>query len=163
MVEKSLSNVCKGKSPAEICNLRIADIACGSGVYLEEAFQYLQAYCVEWYLTNEPDHLIEIGNGKYKLPLDEKQQILCSCIFGIDIDIHAVEVAKFSLLIKLIENETEPSVRDTTPILPELVVTFFMVTLWLVTKSLRVSVTQQIQLFHWFRMIGTKCRLMALM
>ena len=35
---------------------------------------------------------------------------------GIDIDIHAVEVAKFSLLIKLIENETEPSVRDTTPI-----------------------------------------------
>lgn len=120
MVEKSLSNVCKGKSPAEICNLRIADIACGSGVYLEEAFQYLQAYCVEWYLANEKDHLIEIGNGKYKLPLDEKKQILCSCIFGIDIDIHAVEVAKFSLLIKLIENETEPSVRDTTPILPEL-------------------------------------------
>ena len=120
MVEKSLSNVCKGKSPAEICNLRIADIACGSGVYLEEAFQYLQAYCVEWYLANEQDHLIEIGNGKYKLPLDEKKQILCSCIFGIDIDIHAVEVAKFSLLIKLIENETEPSVRDTTPILPEL-------------------------------------------
>ena len=35
MVEKSLSNVCKGKSPEEICNLRIADIACGSGVYLE--------------------------------------------------------------------------------------------------------------------------------
>lgn len=120
MVEKSLSNVCKGKTPAEICNLRIADIACGSGVYLEEAFQYLQAYCVEWYLANEKDHLIEIGNGKYKLPLDEKKQILCSCIFGIDIDIHAVEVAKFSLLIKLIENETEPSVRDTTPILPEL-------------------------------------------
>lgn len=120
MVEKSLSNVCKGKSPEEICNLRIADIACGSGVYLEEAFQYLQAYCVEWYLANEKDHLIEIGNGKYKLPLDEKKQILCSCIFGIDIDIHAVEVAKFSLLIKLIENETEPSVRDTTPILPEL-------------------------------------------
>ena len=120
MVEKSLSNVCKGKSPEEICNLRIADIACCSGVYLEEAFQYLQAYCVEWYLANEKDHLIEIGNGKYKLPLDEKKQILCSCIFGIDIDIHAVEVAKFSLLIKLIENETEPSVRDTTPILPEL-------------------------------------------
>lgn len=120
MVEKSLSNVCKGKSPKEICNLRIADIACGSGVFLEEAFQYLQAYCVEWYLANEKDHLIEIGNGKYKLPLDEKKQILCSCIFGIDIDIHAVEVAKFSLLIKLIENETEPSVRDTTPILPEL-------------------------------------------
>ena len=120
MVEKSLSNVCKGKSPTEICNLRIADIACGSGVYLEEAFQYLQTYCIEWYLENNQEHLIESGNGKYKLPLEEKKQILCCCIFGIDIDVHAVEVAKFSLLIKLIENETEPSVRAITPILPEL-------------------------------------------
>lgn len=120
MVEKSLSNVCKGKSPTEICNLSIADIACGSGVYLEEAFQYLQTYCIEWYLENNQEHLIEIGNGKYKLPLEEKKQILCRCIFGIDIDVHAVEVAKFSLLIKLIENETEPSVRAITPILPEL-------------------------------------------
>ena len=120
MVEKSLSGVCKDKTPDEIYNLHIADIACGSGVYLEEAFQYLQAYCVEWYLANDPNHIIEIGNGKYKLPLDEKKNILCSCIFGIDIDIHAVEVAKFSLLIKLIENETEPSVRATMPILPNL-------------------------------------------
>lgn len=120
MVEKSLSNVCKDKTPIEICNLRIADIACGSGVYLEEAYQYLQTYCIEWYLENNQEHLIEIGNGKYKLPLEEKKQILCCCIFGIDIDVHAVEVAKFSLLIKLIENETEPSVRAITPILPEL-------------------------------------------
>lgn len=120
MIEKSLSNVCKDKTPTEICNLRIADIACGSGVYLEEAFQYLQTYCIEWYLENNQEHLIEIGNGKYKLPLEEKKQILCCCIFGIDIDVHAVEVAKFSLLVKLIENETEPSVRAITPILPEL-------------------------------------------
>ena len=120
MVEKSLSNICKNKTPMEICNLHIADIACGSGVFLEETFEYLQSYCVEWYLANRPEHLIEIGNGKYKLPLEEKKSILCSCIFGIDIDVHAVEVAKFSLLIKLIENETEPSVKSSTPILPDL-------------------------------------------
>ena len=46
--------------------------------------------------------------------------LLCSCIYGIDIDIHAVEVAKFSLLIKLIENETTPSVEEIIPILPNL-------------------------------------------
>ena len=99
----------------------LLDIACGSGIFLEEAFSYLQNYCVQKYLANgEQGHLIEIGNGSYKLPLDEKKRILRSCIYGIDIDIHAVEVAKFSLLIKLIENETAPSVADETPILPDL-------------------------------------------
>lgn len=121
IVEKTLSRACEGKTPAEILNVHIADIACGSGIFLEEAFAYLQNYCVQKYLANgEHEHLLEIGNGSYKLPLDEKKRILCSCIYGIDIDIHAVEVAKFSLLIKLIENETAPSVSDETPILPDL-------------------------------------------
>lgn len=120
MVEKTLSRLCKGKTPDEICKLHIADIACGSGVFLEEVFQYLQSYCVEWYLKNDKSHLIEIDNGGYKLPLEEKKKILCSCIYGVDIDVHAVEVAKFSLLIKLIENETSPSVKTVIPILPDL-------------------------------------------
>ena len=121
IVEKTLSRACEGKTPAEILDVHIADIACGSGIFLEEAFAYLQNYCVQKYLANgEHEHLLEIGNGSYKLPLDEKKRILCSCIYGIDIDIHAVEVAKFSLLIKLIENETAPSVSDETPILPDL-------------------------------------------
>lgn len=121
MVEKTLSKACEGKAPTEILDIHIADIACGSGIFLEEAFSYLQNYCVQKYLANgEQEHLLEIGNGSYKLSLDEKKRILCSCIYGIDIDIHAVEVAKFSLLIKLIENETAPSVADETPILPDL-------------------------------------------
>lgn len=120
MTEKTLQPLCSGKTPQEICNIHIADIACGSGVYLEEAFQYLQSYCVDWYMDNDKTHLIETGNGGYKLPLEEKKEILCSCIYGIDIDIHAVEVAKFSLLVKLIEDETEPSVRAVVPILPDL-------------------------------------------
>lgn len=121
MVEKTLSLACAGKSPDEILNLRIADISCGSGVFLEEAFDFLQNYCVQWYLdAGQRDHLLEIGNGRYKLPLREKKGILCSCIYGIDIDPHAVEVAKFSLLIKLIEDETAPSVSTECPILPDL-------------------------------------------
>lgn len=120
MVEKTLLKLCDNKTPTEIYDLRIADIACGSGIFLEEVFQYIQLYCIEWYLKNDKTHLIEIGNGNYKLPLEEKKQILCSCIYGIDIDVQAVEVAKFSLLIKLIENETAPSVASVTPILPDL-------------------------------------------
>ena len=121
MVEKTLSKLCKGKTPAEIQTLKIADIACGSGIFLEEAFAYLQDYCIQWYLeAGQVNHLVEIGTDLYKLPLEEKKAILCSCIYGIDIDIHAVEVAKFSLLIKLIEDETAPSVAAVTPILPDL-------------------------------------------
>lgn len=115
---KALSRLCDGKAPDEIYGLRIADIACGSGVFLESAFDYLQNHCIEWYMQNNTEHLIEIGNGLFKLPLEEKKKLLCSCIYGIDIDVHAVEVAKFSLLVKLIENETAPSVVDSNPILP---------------------------------------------
>lgn len=121
MVDKTLSRVCIGKSPKEILDISIADIACGSGIFLEEAFAFLQNYCVQWYISHgQIDHLVEIGVDLYKLPLQEKKEILCSCIYGIDIDIHAVEVAKFSLLIKLIEDETAPSVVEVVPILPDL-------------------------------------------
>lgn len=120
MVELTMKRLCAGKTPEEVKKLRIADIACGSGVFLEEAFEYLQTHCISWYLDNQPEHLLELGNGNYKLPLEEKKELLSCCIFGIDIDIHAVEVAKFSLLIKLIEDETAPSVADSNPILPDL-------------------------------------------
>ena len=46
MVDKTLSKVCEGKTPSEILNISVADIACGSGIFLEEAFAYLQDYCV---------------------------------------------------------------------------------------------------------------------
>lgn len=120
MVSKAMADICFGKKPEQLLDLRIADIACGSGIFLEDVYDYLVHYCVEWYLANNPKHLIELSNGRKKLPLEEKKSLLCSCIFGIDIDIHAVEVAKFSLLIKLIEDETAPSVADSTPILPSL-------------------------------------------
>lgn len=120
MVEKALSRVCSGKTPDELLKLRIADISCGSGIYLEEVFSYLESCCIDWYLKNSPVHLFKLRDGVYKLPLEEKKNLLCSCIYGLDIDIHAVEVAKFSLLIKLIENETSPSVLSVNPILPDL-------------------------------------------
>jgi hypothetical protein len=120
MVKNTLDPICKGKSPKDIAELRIADIACGSGVFLEEAYQFIIDYCEKWYLENNPDYLLEMENGKKKLPIVDKREILKKCIYGVDIDIHAVEVSKFSLLLKLLENETEPSVKEVAPILPNL-------------------------------------------
>ncbi|WP_333593974.1 Eco57I restriction-modification methylase domain-containing protein [Anaerospora hongkongensis] len=120
MTAKTLGNLCAGKTPDEIKQLRIADIACGSGIFLEETYNFLIQYCVEWYQAHQPEYLIETSGGMKKLPLEDKKILLSSCIYGIDIDIHAVEVAKFSLLIKLIEDETTPSVEASNPILPNL-------------------------------------------
>ncbi len=138
MVEKTLSYVCDSKTPIELLSLRIADIACGSGIYLEEVFSYLQSYCVEWYLKHDKSRLIEIRNGHYKLPLEEKKRLLCSCVFGIDIDIHAVEVAKFSLLIKLIEDETAKHKLGNCPsTVCSTLIILFMATHLLETKNYR--------------------------
>lgn len=120
MVKTTLEPICHGKTPEEVEKLKIIDIACGSGVFLEEVFQFLVEYCVDWYGVNQPDYLLTLSNGKKKLPLAHKKRILLHCIYGVDIDVHAVEVSKFSLLLKLIEDETEPSVRDMRPILPDL-------------------------------------------
>ena len=120
MVSKTMEELCVGKSPDQIKQIRIADIACGSGIYLEEVFSKLQEYCVNWYFKNDVQHLEIISGGRYKLPLEEKRELLTKCLYGIDIDIHAVEVTKFSLLIKLIENETSPSVSSSKKILPNL-------------------------------------------
>ena len=99
IVEKTLDPLCDSLNPEQIKKLRIADIACGSGVFLEEVFAYLQDKCVTWYLSNDPSHLEAIDGNRWKLPLKEKKDLLTSCVFGIDIDIHAVEVAKFSLFL----------------------------------------------------------------
>lgn len=60
-----------------------------------------------------------VYTGKYD-ELTDKKDILTKCIYGVDIDVHAVEVSKFSLLIKLIEDETPASVKECVPILPDL-------------------------------------------
>ena len=50
MVKNTLTPICEEKTPDEIKKIQIADIACGSGIFLEEAYQFLVDYCTEWYM-----------------------------------------------------------------------------------------------------------------
>ena len=154
MVKTTLDIYCKGKTPREIEEIHIADIACGSGIFLEEVYQYLVDYCVEWYMKNEPKHLLELSNGKRKLPLGDKKNILTKCIYGVDIDIHAVEVSKFSLLVKLIEDETLASVYEYVPVLPDLSANIksgnsLIVRKDLGNKEISINLLKQIKPFEW--------------
>lgn len=121
MVNESLKDFTYKKSPDEIKKLRIADIACGSGIFLTEVLDYLINYCQDWYEKNKQyDNLEETYTNTYKLTYKEKKEILTNCLYGIDVDYQAVEVAKFSLLLKVLENETEKTVITEKPVLPSL-------------------------------------------
>lgn len=121
MVSKSLEKFTNKKSPEEIKKLRIADIACGSGIFLTEVLDYLINYCQDWYEKNKKyDNLEETYTNTYKLTYKEKKEILTNCLYGVDIDYQAVEVAKFSLLLKVLENETEETVINEKQVLPSL-------------------------------------------
>ena len=51
-------------------------------------------------------------DGTYHLTLKAKHQILTSNIFGVDVNPYAVEVTKFSLFLKLLENENADSIEN---------------------------------------------------
>ena len=121
MTEKSLNNILKNKTPEDIKKMKFADIACGSGIFLTNLLEYLIDYCENWYEQNECfDYIEETYTNSYKLNYIEKKNILLSCIYGNDIDYQAVEVAKFSLLLKVLEGENKESVLEVDPILPSL-------------------------------------------
>ena len=64
------------EAPEEIKKLRIADIACGSGIFLTEVLDYLINYCQDWYEKNKKyDNLEETYTNTYKLTYKEKEEI----------------------------------------------------------------------------------------
>jgi len=89
-VELLLSVAMKGTTHTA----RVLDPACGSGVFLVEAFRRLA-----WLRAKE--------YGR-RLHRDELHELLQSQIFGIDIDRDAVRIAAFSLYLTLLELDPEP-------------------------------------------------------
>ena len=75
------------------------------------AYEILLNHYLNWYLDNDREahvgHCIYEGVAEqWRLTFDERRRILVAHIRGVDIDPNAVEIAQFSLLLKLIEGET---------------------------------------------------------
>ncbi|MDF1496982.1 MAG: N-6 DNA methylase [Patescibacteria group bacterium] len=85
---------------------KILDIACGSGVFAIEAFDYIEAVFRELYLeSNHPDfqkYFVKTTTDVIVNILGKKA-IMDNCIFGVDIDPEAVEVTKMSLSLKIVD------------------------------------------------------------
>jgi methylase of polypeptide subunit release factors len=111
------------RSPAQLAGgkdeppLRVLDMACGSGSFLLGAYRCLLDHCLKWYTEHEPETFKKAvcqdpRNGHWRLTIGEKKHILTTHLFGVDIDAQAVEVTKLSLLLKVLEGETDQSVSQ---------------------------------------------------
>jgi adenine-specific DNA-methyltransferase len=98
----------------------VLDPACGSGSFLLGAYQFLLDHYRRWYEEHDPaSHargrepaVYQGAQGDWRLTTAEKKRILLDHIYGVDIDRQAVEVTKLSLLLKVLEGETEETVRQ---------------------------------------------------
>jgi type I restriction-modification system DNA methylase subunit len=109
IVKNTVGKMIEGKTPTQLKGFRVLDMACGSGSFLLGAYQCLLDHYLRWYSERSPGrHKTAVWKraGEWRLTVAEKNRILKSHIFGVDIDRQAVEVTKLSLLLKAVESET---------------------------------------------------------
>ena len=92
------------RTPKEILSLKVIDIAAGSGAFLVGATRYLADRLLDAKRAHEPDQTgVEVDDEQ--AVIDARRQILDHCIYGIDINPMALEMAKLSLwLVTLDQN-----------------------------------------------------------
>ena len=117
IVKQTVGQLLAGRRPGprgSASQLRILDPACGSGSFLIAAYQYLLDWHRDQYVDDGTDkhrrELYQGPGGDWRLTTSERQRILLNNIYGVDIDPQAVETTKLSLLLKVLEGESEQSI-----------------------------------------------------
>ncbi len=99
----------KLRRPGEILTLKVADIAMGSGAFLVAACRYLAGKLIEaWSAEGDPramqhladaetDSLLDLDATADPLVIEARRQVIEHCLYGVDINPMAVEMAKLSL------------------------------------------------------------------
>jgi len=109
----------------EAGRLRVLDPACGSGSFLLGAYQYLLDWHVKIYQLYENEFKERVYRSGKEMDTDlhlttkEKKRILLNNIYAVDIDAQAVEVSKLSLLLKVLEGETDETLAKQLDIFTE--------------------------------------------
>jgi type I restriction-modification system DNA methylase subunit len=119
IVEATVGRLVEGKTPKQAAKLKILDPACGSGSFLIGAYECLLKWHLDFYTKNDPlkwakggkPALVQVSGGEWRLTIAERKRILLDNIFGVDIDSQAVETTKLSLLLKVLEGETQQSLQ----------------------------------------------------
>ncbi len=118
IVRQTVGRLLESQSPKDAARLKILDPACGSGSFLIGAYQHLLDWHLGWYTANDPEKHAKGKEAKlyrakegWRLTASERKRILVNNIYGVDIDAQAVEVTKLSLLLKVLEGETDESLN----------------------------------------------------
>ncbi|MEO3976471.1 type IIL restriction-modification enzyme MmeI [Streptomyces sp. CAU 1734] len=97
------------KAGAEILDLKVADIAMGSAAFLVAACRYLADRLIEAWVREEREDAVAFRAGRSAdsvtavdaesdpLVIEARRQIIEHCLYGVDINPMAVEMAKLSL------------------------------------------------------------------
>jgi len=102
IVKETVGRFLNERSYNEILNIKILDPACGSGSFLIRAYDELLNY-----------HAYQRSKPVAELDQWERRTILLGNIFGVDLDIQAIEIARLNLLLRsLARRETLPSLAD---------------------------------------------------
>ena len=97
----------KLKSSTEILDLKVADIACGSGAFLVAAARYLAYKLVEAWRRE--------GNAvlaPHELETKALREVVAHCLYGADINAMAVEMCKLSLWLVSLDRDLPFSFVD---------------------------------------------------
>ena len=120
IVKHTVGKLLEDKTPKQAEKLRILDPACGSGSFLIGAYQYLLDWYRDRYMESlrvkpggTPEHtkVLYQTPGGWRLTTAERKRILLKNIYGVDIDPQAVEVTKLSLLLKVLEGESQETLE----------------------------------------------------
>jgi len=119
IVKNTVGKLLEKKTPKQVSNLKILDPACGSGSFLIGAYQYLLDWHRDWCIDDGAEKwtkgrspkLYRASGGSWRLTTAERKRIILNNIYGVDIDTQAVEVTKLSLLLKVLEGESEETIN----------------------------------------------------
>jgi type I restriction-modification system DNA methylase subunit/predicted type IV restriction endonuclease len=120
IVKNTVGKLLEGKTPKAAKKLRILDPACGSGSFLIGAYQYLLDWHRDRYIEDDAEKhakgkdpkLYQKIRNEWRLTTAERKRILLNNIYGVDIDPQAVEVTKLSLLLKVLEGESDETIKS---------------------------------------------------
>ncbi|MBM4400810.1 MAG: hypothetical protein FJ045_02545, partial [Crenarchaeota archaeon] len=103
IVRETVGRFIEEHSYNEIRNIKILDPACGSGSFLIRAYEELLEY-----------HAKERSLPLSELQTSDRLTVLLNNIFGVDLDMQAVEIARLNLLLRTVTKKQRlPFIRDT--------------------------------------------------
>ncbi|ACY17191.1 Eco57I restriction-modification methylase domain-containing protein [Haliangium ochraceum] len=110
LIHSSVAPLFAGQPLKQAAKVKILDPACGSGSFLVGVYRYLLGWYRNAYLRAGGDalkaHLTRSGVGTWTLVAPERIRILTQHLHGVDLDPHAVALARRALYLEALEGDS---------------------------------------------------------